>query len=408
MQDLDLLSRLLGLEPPWRMTRAELKLERGRIEALVEYEGEGRCPLCDRVMPRHDHRERTWRHLDIFQYAFYVTARAPRVRCQEHGVQQLPVPWAEGRSGFTALFERAAISLLLQMSITGAARHLKVSWDEMDGIMMRSVARGLSRREGRLIRFIGVDEKAIKKRHKYFTIVSDLESGTVLYVGRGRKQEALDAFWRKLSAAQLAAVEGVAMDMWAPYFESTTTYLPDAASKIVFDKYHLVSYLTKAVDLTRRRTMRDTSLDREALKGTKYSWLRNPRNMTNEQRRKVSSLALRYRSLGRAWAIKESFAHFWTYVRESSARSFFKSWFGWASRSRIPAMIDVAYTLKRHFENIITYLRLRITNASAEALNAKLQWIKFQARGYRNEERFERAIMFHCGGLDLYPAHHKV
>jgi transposase len=133
----------LGLEPPWRTTSAELKLERGRIEALVEYEGEGRCTVCDRVMPNHDHRERTWRHLDIFQYAFYVTARVPRVRCQEHGMQQLPVPWAVGRSGFTALFERAAISLLLQMSITGVARHLKVSWDEMDGIMMRAVARGL-------------------------------------------------------------------------------------------------------------------------------------------------------------------------------------------------------------------------------------------------------------------------
>src|SRR5665213_2482881 len=105
MQDLDLLSRLLGLETPWRMTSAELKLERGRIEALIEYEDEGRCPLCDRVMPKHDHRERTWRHLDIFQYAFYVTARVPRIRCQEHGVQQLSVPWAEGRSGFTALFE---------------------------------------------------------------------------------------------------------------------------------------------------------------------------------------------------------------------------------------------------------------------------------------------------------------
>lgn len=390
------------------MTNAELKLERGRIEALVEYEGEGRCPVCAQSAPKHDHRERTWRHLDIFQYAFYVTARVPRVRCQEHGLQQLPVPWAEGRSGFTALFERAAIALLLQMSITGVARHLKVSWDEMDGIMARAVARGLSRRKDQFVRFIGIDEKAIKKRHKYFTIVSDLESGTVLYLGRGRKQQALDAFWSKLSPGQLAAVEGVAMDMWAPYFESTMMHLPDAASKIVFDKYHLVGYLTKAVDLTRRRTMRDTSLDREALKGTKYHWLRNPRNMTCEQRREVSSLAGQYRGLGRAWAIKESFAHFWTYARESSARSFFKQWFGWASRSRVPAMVDAAYTLKRHFENIITYVHLRITNASSEALNSKLQWIKFQARGYRNEDRFERTILFHCGGLDLYPAHHKV
>lgn len=214
MQDLELLSRLLGVVPPWRMVSAELKLDRGRVEALVEYEGDGECPICHRPAPRHDHRERTWRHLDLFQYAFFVTARVPRVRCGEHGLQQLPVPWAEGRSGFTALFEHVAISLLREMSIVGVARHLQISWDEVDGIMQRAVERGLSRRSPYTVRFLGIDEKTVKKRHRYFTIVSDLERGTVLYVSRGRKREALDAFWAGLSPEQLDGIEGIAMDMW--------------------------------------------------------------------------------------------------------------------------------------------------------------------------------------------------
>ena len=196
------------------------------------------------------------------------------------------------------------------------------------------------------------------------------------------------------------------MDMWEPYFDSTMTYLPDAAKKIVFDKYHLVTYLTKAVDVTRRRNVRELGKDGAAdLKGTKYTWLRNPKNMKPEERRNLTTLSKQFSTIGRAWAIKESFGHFWQYRREVIARSYFKSWYNWAVRSRIPAIADAARTFKRHFENIITYLSLRITNASAESLNAKIQWIKYQARGFRNEGRFKRAILFHCAGLDLYPAH---
>jgi transposase len=112
-----------------------------------------------------------------------------------------------------------------------------------------------------------------------------------------------------------------------------------------------------------------------------------------------------FRTIGRALAIKENVGHFWHYPRESIARRYFSSWYDWAVRPHIPAIAEAERTFKRHFENIITYLSFRITNASAESLNAKIQWIKYQARGFRNEGRFERAILFHCVGFDLYPAH---
>jgi transposase len=405
MQDLDFLTTVLGLKAPWRIVHADLDLAKGSIEAVAAYEGSGSCPTCGEPASIYDHRERRWRHLDLFQYAFYLTAQVPRVNCNQHGVLQMPVPWATGKGGFTALFERIVIALLSEMSIAGVARNLRLSWDEVDGIMSRAVERGLERRSERNYRFIGIDEKAIKKRHRYFTIVSDLESGRVIWIGRGRKRETIDAFWATLSAAQREAIEGVAMDMWQPYFDSTITHLPNAAKKIVFDKYHLVTYLTQAVDLTRRRNVRELGKDGADLKGTKYTWLRNPKNMEPKERRTLTTLSKQFRTIGRAWAIKESFGHFWQYRRESIARRYFNSWYNWAVRSRIPAIADAARTFKRHFENIITYLSLRITNASAESLNAKIQWIKYQARGFRNEGRFERAILFHCAGLDLYPTH---
>jgi transposase len=405
VQDLDFLTTVLGLKSPWRIVCSELDLAKGVIEAEAAYEGPVICPTCNQPAGRYDHRERRWRHLDLFQYEFYLTARIPRVNCSEHGVVQLPVPWANGLSGFTSLFERMAIELLLQMSITAVAKQLRVSWDEIDGIMERAVKRGLQRRQSRVVRYIGIDEKATKKGHNYFTVVSDLEAGVVLWIGRGRKKETLNAFWAGLSVEQLAGIEGIAMDMWLPYFESTIAHVPGAASKIVFDKFHITSYLTKAVDQTRRWIMRDPSIDRDALKGTKYWWLRNPRGMDRSKRREFAELRSRYTKLARAWAIKESFAEFWQYRRESSARSFFAGWFGWATRSQIPAVIDVAYTIKRHFANIITYLKIPITNAAAEGINSKIQMIKYRARGYRNEGRFERAILFHCGALDLYPTH---
>jgi transposase len=405
VRDTDFLSELLRVELPWVVTEATLDRERGRVDVRLEWRGPGLCPTCSRECPKHDHRERTWRELDLCADQLFLHALVPRVDCPEHGVTTVSVPWASGRSEFTARFERLVIALLMEMSIAGVSRRLNVSWDQIDGIMERAVKRGLERRQSRIVRHIGIDEKATKKGQKYFTIVSDLDAGVVLWIGRGRKKETLNAFWAGLSAEQLSGIEGIAMDMWLPYFESTVAHVPDAASKIVFDKFHITSYLTKAVDQTRRWMMRDPSTDRDGLKGTKYWWLRNPSGMDRSRRREFADLRARYTKLARAWAIKESFAEFWGYRRESSARSFFAGWFGWATRSQIPAVVQVARTIKRHFANIITYLKIPITNAAAEGINSKIQMIKYRARGYRNEGRFERAILFHCGALDLYPTH---
>src|SRR5260370_29168613 len=244
MRDTDCVSELRRVEAPWKVTEAALDRERGRVNARIAWQGPGKCPTCGIECPKHDHRERTWRDLDLCADKLYLTASVPRVDCPERGVITVDVQWASGRNEFTSRFERLAIALLSEMSISGVSRRLSVSWDQIDGIMGRAVTRGLQRRQIGIVRYIGIDEKAVKKGHKYFTIVSDLESGTVLWIGRDRKQETLKPFWNALSSEQINGIEGIAMDMWLPYFESTIGHIPHLVRKIVFAKFHITSHLT--------------------------------------------------------------------------------------------------------------------------------------------------------------------
>ncbi len=186
------------------------------------------------------------------------------------------------------------------------------------------------------------------------------------------------------------------MDMWPAYIESTLDNLPEAEEKIVFDKFHVMKYLTHAVDLERRAAGRSDS----TLKRTRYRWLRRPESMTQSERIEFAKLRKAHERLGRAWAMKETFTQLWDYTYIGAARTFFTDWYAWAIRSRLRHMKEVARVIARHIENILTYLRIPITNVARESVNSKIQWFKYQARGFRNEARFMRSILFPCGGLD--------
>jgi transposase len=397
-------AELLRLQPPWVVTDAKLDLKRQRVDVSLEWAGPGICPLCRQVAPKHGHRERVWRDLDLCGDQLFLHARVPRIDCPTHGIHSVLVPWATGRSEFTDRFECLTILSLKEMSLTAVSRRLQISWDSIDGIMQRAVQRGMERRGVVHFRLIGIDEKAFKKGHKYFTIVSNLEKGTVIWVGEDRTKATINRFWQSLTQEQIDGIEGVAMDMWQPYYDATIAHLPDAAKKIVFDRFHITSYLTKAVDQVRRNTVRELGQDAAALKGTKYDWLRDTSAMDPTEKRNFAELRQQYTVLGRAWAIKEQFVHFWEYKQETVARRFFDQWYYWATHSQISPIIAAAKTIKRHFANILTYLKLGITNAAAEGLNSKIQWMKYQARGFRSKDRFQRAIMFHFGGLELLPS----
>jgi len=409
MQDRQVFEQILGITSPWFVSQVELALKEGEVRVALEHRPDAmwHCPDCGQVCPLHDHQEeRRWRHLDTCQYRTVMLVSLPRTNCAQHGVKVVRVPWAEPLSRFTMLFEGLVIAWLGEASQSAVAEQFVLSWDEVHGIMDRAVKRGLARRKAEPIRHVGVDEKSFKKRHNYATIVNDLDRSRVLYVAKDRESASLDGFWKTLTAEQLAGIEGVAIDMWDPFEKSIREHVPGADEKIVYDKFHIVKHLNEGVDKVRRQEHKELqAAGDERLKGTKYDWLRNSDNFDRASWREFQLLKATNLKTSRAWAIREQALPLWKYSSESWARKHFRQWYYWATHSRLKPMIEKAKMLKRRVNNVLTYVKHRITNAVSEGLNSKIQWVKSTARGYRNFDNFTTAIYFHCGGLDLKPSH---
>lgn len=408
MQDRQLYEQILGITAPWFVAEVELDLEEGEVHVYLEHQRQASwsCPECGKTSPLHDHQpERAWRHLDTCQYQTFLHAEIPRTCCEEHGVRVVPIPWAEPYGHFTGLFERLAIDWLQAASQQAVAARLGLSWDEVHGIMQRAVKRGLRRRAAEPLPYVGVDEKSFRKRHRYVTVVSDLERGRVLYVAEDRKQASLDGFWPTLTEEQTDSIEGVAMDMWEPYVNSVKAHLPQPEEKIVYDKFHVAKHLSEAVDKVRRQENKQLRAEGdERLAGTKYDWLRGRDKFDHQGWRDFCRLRRSNLKTARAWALKEQAMKLWEYSYVGAARNHFRWWYRWATHSRLEPMIEKAKMLKSHLKNILTYLTHPITNALSESLNSKIEWVKYTARGFRNQDNFRTAIYFHCGGLDLAPS----
>jgi len=407
MQDRQLYEQILGIGSPWRVDRVELMLEEGEVHVYLAHASSvtWACPECERTCGLYDHQPaRSWRHLATCQYRTILHAELPRVDCPEHGPRVVRVSWAEPHSRFTALFERLAIEWLSAASQKAVAERLGLSWDEVHGIMDRAVRRGLARRKAEPIGYLGVDEKSFRKGHKYMTVVNDVSRGRVLYVAEDRKKSSLDGFWPTLSAQQREGILGVATDMWEPYIESIKGHLPDAKDKIVFDKFHVAKHLGEAVDKVRRAEHKDLrAVGDEQLKGTKYDWLKGRDKFDLAAWREFCQLRRSNLKTARAWTLKEQAMRLWDFVYPKAAKNHFAWWYRWATRSRLKPIIEKARMLKSHLHNILTYLTHGITNAMSESMNAKIQWVKYTARGFRNVDNFKNAIYFHCGDLDLLP-----
>jgi len=399
-------AQLLGINSPWEVKTVELKLAQRKVEIELGWQwgAAAKCPECGRECSIHDCApERTWRHLDTMQFTTLIRARTPRSDCPEHGVKTMQVPWAAPQGRFTLLFERFAVEVLFaSASISQGCELLGIGWDTAQEIMRRAVERGLDRRQLEQLKHVGMDEKSFKRGQSYITLLTDLEQSRVLDVVEERTAEAADQLWETLSPQQKQTVEAVAVDMWEPFIQTIQKQVP--AADIVHDKFHVSKYLGEAVDKVRRQEHKELMAQGdEILKGTRQLWLYNPQNFSPDQAEEFSALKDLQLKVARAWAAKELFSKFWAYQEEGWARRFFKDWFGWVSRSRLKPVVEVARMLKRHLENLLTYLKHHITNAVTEGFNSKIQSLKSAARGFRSFRNYRIRILFFCGKLNLYP-----
>jgi transposase len=380
VRDIDVFARLLGVKKPWKVSRVSLSSAEREVAVWLEHR-DGvlfACPECRLPLPVYDHAPtRRWRHLDHGDHVTWLHCRLPRVYCLEHGVRRARVPWALPEARYTVAFERHAIDVLLETNVDGGARLLKLSWDEAWHLMERAVARGQQAKKQRVIPYLGVDEKAVARRHQYVTMVCDVDRGTVEYVAENREKASLDAYYASVSAEQLAGIRGVAMDMWEPYIASTLAHVPGARSKIVFDRFHIVQHMNEAVDAVRKQENRLLLQDDiDLLKGTKYLWLCAEENVPEKMDRWFRVLRASSLKTARAWAIKEALRELWTYRRKGWAEQYWKRWYFWATHARLQPVRKVARMIHRHLDNVLTYFDHRITNAVSEGLNSKIQTIK--------------------------------
>jgi len=406
MDDKELYRQILGVVSPWSIQQIELQMDQDRVDIYLEwpYLQDGQCPVCGKDCKIHDRRyERIWRHLDTCQLKTFIHCRIPRVKCSEHKVKTIEVPWSEDMSRFTRQFERIAITFLeCSLNRSKTAKALRLSWDEMNHIMEKAVQRGLLRRKDEPIKYIGMDEKSFLKGHNYVTIMTDIEGKRVIDIAQDRKTESVDKLYSSLTEKQKEGIEAVSMDFWKAYITGAEKHIPDAA--IVHDRFHIMKYMNEAVDKVRKEENKYLiKQEDKTLVGTKYLWLKAKSNFSKKNKADFKELALSQLAVGRAWHRKELLRHFWDYKYEESARKFFQKWYFSATYSRLKPVIDVAKKLKRHIHNILTFIRHRITNAFAEGINSKIQHIKATARGFRTFKNYRIAILFYCGKLSLYP-----
>jgi len=404
MHDHELYRQILGIESPWQVSDVEVDLPDKGVSVHIKHTSEAlACPQCGRAVPGYDSRQRRWRHLDTCQYKTWLIAQVPRVKCPEHGVHQLSVPWAENNSRLTALFEALVIDWLKVGTITEVAARLDLNWSVVDRVQQRAVERGLQRRDEAFPESIGIDETAFQRRHDYVTVINS--GDRVLHVADDRKQSTLDDWYTAQSPESLAGLHTVAMDMWGPFIASTLAHVPEAEHKIAFDKFHIAQHLGDAVDKVRRSEHKAllAADGKSILTRSRYLWLQHPDRMSDKRWASLKALKSANLKTARAWAIKTHAMCLWGYKSRTWARKAWLDWYSWAIRSRLEPIKQVARMVKRHLEGILTAVITGATNARAEGFNTMIQKIKRDARGFRNKERFKAAIYFHLGGLDLYP-----
>lgn len=406
MQDRDLFALALGVSKPWYVSLVEFEPEEKRLELVIDFERGGTfaCPECGAAgCKAYDTEERSWRHLNFFQYETHLRARMPRVTCSRCG-KVLPVaaPWSRPGSGFTLLFEALVMTMAAHMPVRAIARLMGVTDMRLWRVIDHYVEQARSSRDDSGVRRVGVDETSRRRGHDYISVFVDMDSPRVLYVTDGRNAETFGRFAEDLTehGGTPEQIEEVCIDMSPAFIKGVQEALPQA--EITFDKFHVMKLIGDAVDKTRRE-------DRAAhpeLKGQRYALLRSPETMSNAQLEFASSLLLKQPSMrtARAFHLKLAFSDFWHQPRRS-AEAYLRRWHSWAVRSRIPAMVTAARTIRKHWKGVLRWFESRITNGLLEGINSLIQSAKARARGFRTTRNLANIIYLIAGKLDLQLTH---
>ena len=355
-----------------------------------------RCSACgSRDVGSRGHMERRFKSLPIGGKPVSIVFPIPRIACSACGaLRQVEIGFADRRRSYTRPFERYALDLLRHMTIQDVAEHLNVGWDLVKDIQKRDLGRRFARPKLKHLRQIAIDEISIGKGHRYLTVVLDLESGAVVFVGDGKGGDALKPFWRRLRRSG-ARIKAVAIDMSAAYIEAVSTHLPEAT--IVFDHFHVIKLLNEKLSDLRRDLYREATdlLHKDVLKGTRWLLLKNPDNL-NRDRKEAERLqeALRLNQpLATAYYMKEELRLLWSKPDKGKAETFLADWINRAMVSGIRMLMKFAQTMTAHRTGILAYYDYPISTGPLEGTNNKIKTMKRQAYGFRDPEFLKLRIL---------------
>ncbi len=368
------------------------------------------CSCYDRLAGRYWLMVPLWNILCCLHYA------PRRVHCPTHGIIVEHMPWSQGKRPLTVGMIAFLAMWARQLSWKETARAFKVSWEAVFRSVEWTVSWGLAHRILEGVKSLGVDELhwGRKKRgNGFLTVIYQIDEGMrrLLWVGPKRTQATLKAGLNQLGAKVVSGIEFVCSDMWQPYLTVIRARLGHALH--VLDRFHIVAHLNTAVDEVRRGEMsRLTAAGKVGaakLKKMRWNLLKKRSRVRGKARQRLANLIASKLATGRAWILKDSFQHFWTYRSVRCAGDFLDQWCRRALRSRLPPMKKVARMLRRHQPLILNWFRAKgeLSSGAVEGLNNKIRVITKRAYGFRTFRAMEVALYHTLGKLPNPPATHR-
>lgn len=366
-----------------------------------------RCSECGRrVYASYDrYRGRRWRHLDLAGMTLHLRCDLRRVSCRRCGVRVEKVPWAASGSWFTVAFEDQVGYLTQRTDKSTVCELMRIAWTTVGDIAERVVARrGRPDRLDGLVH-IGIDELSVRRHHKYITTIVDHDhpGGRIVWATEGKTADAVAAFFAELGPQRCANIRVVTLDMSKAYAKAVTDACPQATQAL--DRFHVQRLVHDALDQVRRAEVREVTEPDEAraLKKTRWALQKNPWNLRDVERDKLSALPRANQRLYRAYLLKEAILAVLDRQQVHVARHKLDEWLAWASRSRLAPFVKLARTIRTHVEGILAYVRTGLSNARTEALNGKIRTLTRRAYGFHDASALIALLHLCCGGIYLHP-----
>jgi transposase len=400
-----LFAKALMVEKPWFIDRINFDLPKSQLDIYIDFERGSTFSYkdvelaVDGQFKAYDTCEKTWRHLNFFQYKCFLHAYIPRVDVGNGKVRQVQAPWEGNAMGFTLLFEALVLQLVKLLPVHQVAILLSTYDLKLWNIMHTYTDKCRELEDFSTVEKVGVDETAARRGHDYVSLFVDLDEKKTIFATEGKGSETVEAFVKDLKEhkGKPEQIKEVSCDMSPAFIKGVTENLPEA--QIVFDHFHVIKIINEAVDQVRREEARTNPL----LKSNRYIFLKNRENHTAKQKETFEELSLSRTNLKtmRAYHIKEVFQQLYHTSNPQEFLKLLNKWYFWATHSRLEPIKQAAYTIKRHWYGIINWAFYKIDNGILEGFNSIFQAAKAKARGYKSTATIKTVIYILTGKLDF-------